>query len=119
MIMLRFGKTKLTKEKFYDAKNPLTTWDVDINNIVILKVVKTNSRHLVGYLDNVIRPSLLMLRKLSRHVQIFKVKNGDKNKNSKFYVFPYRRWKMLKEIDTIWTEIEDLKKYWIECFTSL
>ena len=89
--MLRFGKTKVTKEKFYDVKNPLTTWDVDINNIVILKVVKTNSRHLVGYLDNIIRPLLLMLRKMSRHVQIFKVKNGDKNKNSKFYVFPYRR----------------------------
>ena len=89
--MLRFGKTKVAKETFYDVKNPLTTWDVDINNIVILKVIKTNSRHLVGYLDNVIRPLLLMLRKMSRHVQTFKVENGDKDKNSKSYVFPYRR----------------------------
>ena len=87
MIMLRFGKTKLTKEKFYDVKNPLTTWDVDINNIVILKVVKTNSRHLVGYLDNVIRPSLLMLRKMSRHVQIFKVKMEIKIKTVNFMSF--------------------------------
>ena len=28
--MLRFGKTKVTKEKFYDAKRPINVWDVNV-----------------------------------------------------------------------------------------
>ena len=28
--MLRLGKTKLTKEKFYDAKRPMNIWDVNV-----------------------------------------------------------------------------------------
>ena len=28
MIMLRFGETKVTKEKFYAAKEPIKIWDV-------------------------------------------------------------------------------------------
>ena len=40
--MLRFGKTKVTKEKFYTAKNPINIWDVNVDNIVISKLVKKN-----------------------------------------------------------------------------
>ena len=56
--MLRFGETKVTKEKFYAAKKPIKIWDVDVDNIVISKLVetKTNYKYLIGYLDKTIRP---------------------------------------------------------------
>ena len=31
--MLKFCKTKVTKEEFYDAKNPLKIWGVNVHNI--------------------------------------------------------------------------------------
>ena len=51
--MLRFGKAKAAKEKFYGAKKPISIWDVNNNNIVISKFVetKTNSKYLIGYLE--------------------------------------------------------------------
>ena len=30
---------QVTKEKFYGAKKPIKIWDVDVNNIVISKLV--------------------------------------------------------------------------------
>ena len=49
--MLIFGETKVAKEEFYDAKQPIKIWDVDVNNIVISKLVETkkNSKCLIGY----------------------------------------------------------------------
>ena len=43
--MVRFGKTKVEKGKFYAAKN---IWNINIDNIVISKLIetKTNSRWL-------------------------------------------------------------------------
>ena len=51
--MLRFGETKVTKEKLHAAGKPIKIWDVNVDNIVISKLVKTktNSKYLVGYLD--------------------------------------------------------------------
>ena len=39
----------------------LKIWDVDVNHTVISKLVerKTNSKYLIGYLDEVIEPLLL------------------------------------------------------------
>ena len=37
--MLRFEKTKLTIEKIYGVKNPIKIWDVDVDNILISKLV--------------------------------------------------------------------------------
>ena len=53
MIIVKFGKTQIAKEKFYAAKKPTKVWDVNVDNIVILKLVKTktNSKCLIGYLD--------------------------------------------------------------------
>ena len=53
--------------------------------MVISKVVqtKTISKLLIGYLDKVIRPLVLIIPKISGYVQIFKVKDRDKDKNSK------------------------------------
>ena len=38
--MMRFGETKVTKEKFYAAKKPIKICDVIIDNTVISKLVK-------------------------------------------------------------------------------
>ena len=48
--MMKFGKIEIPKEKFYAAKNPIKILDVDVDNIVISKLVKTktNSKYLIG-----------------------------------------------------------------------
>ena len=43
---------------------------------------KNNSKHFIGYLDEVIRPLVLILPKMSGHVEIFKDKDGYKKKNN-------------------------------------
>ena len=87
--MLRFGETKLAKEKCYAAKQPVNNWDDNIDNIVIWKLVKTktNSKHLIGYLERFIRPLLLILPRISGCVRRFKVKDGGK-KSNKLISFP-------------------------------
>ena len=35
ITMLRSGATKVANEECYGVKNPITVWDVDVNNIVI------------------------------------------------------------------------------------
>ena len=79
--MLKFGKTKVSKEKFYSAKKHIKIWDVDVNNLVISNLVetKTNGKYLIGYLDKVIRPLVLISSKISGYVITFKVKNEDKD----------------------------------------
>ena len=51
--MLRFGETKKT---FYAAKKPINIRDVNVDNIVISKLIETetNSKYLIGYLDKAI-----------------------------------------------------------------
>ena len=48
--MLRFGDTKIVKEMFHAAKTPIKVWDVNVDNIVISKLVKreTNSKYLIA-----------------------------------------------------------------------
>ena len=43
ILILRFGKTQLTKEKFYGAKKPRNICDVNVDNIVISKLVETKT----------------------------------------------------------------------------
>ena len=77
MMILRFGKTKEAKEKFYGAKKKtINIWDVNVDNIVIAKLVetKTNAKYLIRYSDKVIRPLVLILPKMSGYVETFKVK---------------------------------------------
>ena len=54
--MLRFGKTKVATEEIYGAKKTIKIRDVNIDNIVISKLVETNnnSKYLTRYLDEVI-----------------------------------------------------------------
>ena len=100
-------------------KNITNIWDVNVDNIVISKLVetKTNSKYLIGYLDKFIKPLVLILPKMSGYVKSFKVKYGDKDRNKKLMFFRIEDEKLLEKYKTIWTKIEDLKN--IKCFTSL
>ena len=74
--MVRFGDREIEKEKFYAAKRPINICDVNVDHIVISKLVKTkpNSKYLIGYLDKAMRPLVLIMRKMSGHVKTFTVK---------------------------------------------
>ena len=102
--MLRFGETKVTKEKFFAAKKPIKTWVVNIDNIVILKLVKTksNSKYLTGYIDRDIRPLILIMPKIGGYVKTFKVKDGDKDKNNKLVYFRIDGEMILEKHKAIW-----------------
>ena len=43
--------------------------------------------YLIGYLDKVVRPFVLILPKMSGYVKTFKVKDGDEDKNHKLMSF--------------------------------
>ena len=45
--MVRFGETKIAKEKFYAAKKTIYIWDATVDNKVILKLVKKNSKYFI------------------------------------------------------------------------
>ena len=85
--MLRFGETKVAKEKLYGAKTRTNIRDVNFHNVVSSKLVetKTNSKYLIRYLDKVIRP--IALPKITEYVKVFKRKDGDKDKNNKLMSF--------------------------------
>ena len=109
---LRFGKIKTTKEKFFAEKKPIKIWDVNVENLVISKLIetKTNSKYLIGMkLDKVIRPLLLIIPKMSGYVKTFKVKERDKDKSNKLMSFRIEDEKLLEKYKAIWTKIEDLK----------
>ena len=87
---MRFGEKEIAKEKFYTAKKPIKIWDSNVDNMVISKLVKTktNSKYLIGIkFDKAIRPLVLIMPKMSGYVKIFKVKEGDKDKNNKLMSF--------------------------------
>ena len=70
IIMLKFNETKVAKETFYGAKEPISIWDVNVDNIVISKLAKTksDSKYLIGYLDYVIWLLVLVLPKMSGYI---------------------------------------------------
>ena len=70
------------------TKKTIRICNVYVNDIVISKLVETenNSKYLIGNLDKVIRPLVLILIKLNGYVKIFKVKVADKDKNKKHMV---------------------------------
>ena len=84
--MTKLGKAEKAKEKIYASKKPIKMWDVNVDNIVISKLVKreTNSKYVIGYLDKYIRSLVLIMPKMSGYVKTFK--NEDKINN----VFLYR-----------------------------
>ena len=105
--MVRFGDREIAKEKFYAAKRPIKIWDINVDNIVISKLVKTKSKskYLIRYLNETIRPLVLIMPKMSGYVKSFKVKEG----NNKLMSFRIDDEKLLEKYKAIWTKIEDLK----------
>ena len=67
--MVKSGMKEIAKEKFYSAKKPIKIWNVNVDNIVISKLVKTktNSKYLIGYLDKDIRPLVWIT---TRHLKL-------------------------------------------------
>ena len=71
--MVKFGEKEIAKEKFYAAKKPIKIWDVNVDNIVVSKLIetKTNSKYLIGIkLDKAIRPLVLIMPKMSGYAKI-------------------------------------------------
>ena len=64
---------------------------------------------MIGHLHKVIRPLVLILPKISGYVKIFKVKDGERDKNSKLMPFCINDENLLEKYKAIWTKIEDLK----------
>ena len=113
-IFLIFDNAEIWRDKSNKriiAKKPLKTWNVDVNNLVISTLVetKTNSKYLIGYLNKVIRPLVLILSKMSWYVETFKVKDGVKDKNNILMSFRIDDEKLLEKYKTILTKNEDFK----------
>ena len=81
--MLRFAKVNKSSRKIILWCKKSKVWDVEVGDIVISKLIerKNNSKCLIKYLDEVIRPIVLILPKMSRYVKTFK----DKNENLMSY----------------------------------
>ena len=87
-------------------KNNIWDINVNVNHIVISKLVETknNAKCLIGYLDDIIRPLVLIFPKMSRYVKTFKVKDGDKVKNNKLLMsFSIDEEKLLEKCNTVWS----------------
>ena len=103
IIILRFGKTKVVKEEFQRVKNLIKIWDVDVDNMVISKLIerKIEFKYFPGYLDEVIRPLVLILTKMSGYVKTSKDKDNDndknKNKSNKLIHFRIDNYKLLEK----------------------
>ena len=62
----------------------------------------------IGYLDDVIRPLVLILPKMSGYIRTLRMKTDkDKINNDKLTSFHIDDDKLLEKYKTIWTKIED------------
>ena len=43
LIILRFDEIKVAKEELYSGNKPMKIWDVNVHNIVILKLIATKN----------------------------------------------------------------------------
>ena len=76
-IMLRFSESKVAKEKLYGAKKTVNIWDVNVDNVVVSKLIKTKTNPYVfdwilKMMLLLLKPVALMLLKLSGYVKTFK-----------------------------------------------
>ena len=65
--MVKFGEKEIEKEKFYAAKRPIKICDINDDNIVISKLVKTktNFKYSIGYLHKAISALVLIMPEIS------------------------------------------------------
>ena len=109
--MLTFGETKVINKELQGAKEPIEIQDVNADNIVVSKLIKTktNSKYSISYLHDVIRPFILILPKMRGYVKNFKAKDG--YKDNKLISFRKNDEKLLQKYKIIWTKIEDFLRY--------
>ena len=65
----------IAKEKFYAAKKCITIFGVNVDTLVISKLVKakTRAKYLIGIkFDKAIKPLVLIMPKISGYVKTFK-----------------------------------------------
>ena len=69
--MVRFRERKNDKKKFYASKRLIKICDVNVDEIVISKLVKTktNSKYLIVYFDKTIRTLVMIMSKMSEYVK--------------------------------------------------
>ena len=74
-IIVSHGIREMAKEKVLCYKKPIKIWDVNVDTTVISKLVKTktNSKYLIGHLGKAVRSMVLIMLKMSRYVETFKV----------------------------------------------
>ena len=104
---MKFGEIKAVQEEIYGGKMPIRIIRINVDNTIILKLAETknNSKYLIGYLDDVIRPLVLVLPKLSGYLKTF---NG-RDKNNKLISLRVDDDMLLEKYKTIWIKIEDFK----------
>ena len=105
-------KSVLNKDQNHYYHNIfLEKFSYQLVSIAVSKLIetKTNSKYLLWYLDEVLKPLAIILPKISGYVKAFKVKDG--NKDNKLMSFPIYDEKLLERYKAIWTKIEELKKY--------
>ena len=74
--------SKCFKKKFYAGNKPIKIGDLNVDNIVISKLVKTktNSKYCIRYLDKVIKPLILIMPNMLSYVKHLKLKKEIKIK---------------------------------------
>ena len=104
---MKFGEIKAVQEEIYGGKMPIRIIRINVDNTIILKLAETknNSKYLIGYLDDVIRPLVLVLPKLSGYLKTF---NG-RDKDNKLISLRVDDDMLLEKYKTIWIKIEDFK----------
>ena len=104
---MKFGEIKAVQEEIYGGKMPIRIIRINVDNTIILKLAETknNSKYLIGYLDDVIRPLVLVLPKLSGYLKTF---NG-RDKNNKLISLRVDDDMLFEKYKTIWIKIEDFK----------
>ena len=97
------------KRKVLYCKKAYKIWNLNADNIVISKLVKTKtySKYCMGNVDKVIRQLVLIMHKMSGYVKTFKVKEEDKDKNNKLMSLPRDDEKLLEKYKAVSTKIED------------
>ena len=104
-------REKSNKRKILFCTKNYIIWNVNADDIVILKLVKTkaNYKYLVGYLNEAIRPLVLIILKLSGYVKTFEIKDGDKDEKNELMYCNIDDEKLLEKYKAIRTKIEDIE----------
>ena len=87
-------------------------WYIKVDKIVISKLAKTktNSTYVIGIKTyKTVRPLVLIMPKMGGYLNIFKVKEGDRDKNNKLITVRIECEKLLGKYKAIWNKKEDLK----------